>query len=181
MIRISDGESAVAIEVDPYLMPFTASDSATAFSPADRRSQVLRSATVDIFRAVGGVPERALLGGINTPTDVLRIAVNVPTSGRFLMRPGKAGRALLRGDLVPGLPDVLARPVLVGLLSHSTGSGDMTVTSAGYDIEKSSYSAFVTGARVLSIALHSDHDLRSDEFAGEVRAVLRSQRADHLR
>jgi len=119
--------------------------------PSHRVGGVRRSC-VEYYRAVGGLPQRALLGGTWAPDarGVLRIDVHHSelASGGLPTCAGELGH-----PLVPGLPREYGSVILATLRGSELPSGHLTVDRAAHDLVESSEVAFRAAAVLLVAAL----------------------------
>lgn len=155
-ILVAKGAFRVAMTVEAPGAAFDPERSLVADVPAapgDGRGA--RRAAVEFYRAVGGLPQRALLGGIWSPSSTGVLRVEVALSGRWADEPrtypGQLGHWLL-----PGLPDEYGEEVMNMLTAAGLPSGVLTVDRAAHDPVESSQVAFRATALVLAAALGAD-------------------------
>lgn len=128
-------------------------------APAAARPGTKRAA-VELHRRVGGLPQRALLGGTMRRSDGDRLTARVLTSGRIALDEAPACPGSFGRPLVPGLPEEFGGAVLAGLLRQARCAGSIVVDRAAYDPVESSAVAFDAAAVVLArvLALPDERD-----------------------
>ncbi len=117
-----------------------------------------RSATVSVYRDMGGITPRALLAGEFTPAAEKVLCVRVPRSGVLLERPSHDCPDLFGDRLATGLPDEFSEAVTHSLIASGSTmklSGYLEVVGAGYDEVNSSSLVFEIAADALKYVLMS--------------------------
>ena len=135
---------------------------------------VRRRAVVEYYRAVGGLPQRALLGGVWAPDSSGVLHVEVGLSGPWSREPASY-RGALGHELVRGLPDEYGATVLRMLLKSGLPSGFLTIDTAAHDPVESSDVAFRAASLLLAAAFRGDGP---DEVEMALRAQLEAIRAE---
>ena len=153
-------------------------DTASASLPARSRRPLgagLSGArgAVEVYRAVGGLPQRALIGGQLRATEDARSTVQVLLADRpaedpeTATCPGELGR-----DLVPGLPSEFAGAVVGTGIDLLWSAGTLLVDRGAYHPVESSELAFQLATRILVEALRLGGDADDNIVEAALRALV---------
>lgn len=154
MMIVETGYRRVAVGIDSPLAEYSVHEVRREFLP--RSGETVgssRRALVEIYRGVGGNPQRALIGGTLAPSStqqlevVLRLSEDRP-SGSPTTFPGAFGR-----DLVPGLAEQFIDSIPDALTMQIAHPGVIVIDRAGYDDVESSVNSFALAADLLAIVL----------------------------
>lgn len=167
---IEEGALRVAVLPDLAEAGSTSFDSAaTVDIPVERSGTTGQRAVVEIHRRIGGLPQRALIGGYFEPSDDGRLAIALELT-RFqavaegATCPGQFGRNLARG-----IPGEFAPGVLTGCLQQNLPAGLLRLDRGAFDPVDSSIAAFSFAARVLAEVVQA---VGFDDVEPRVRALL---------
>jgi hypothetical protein len=177
---VDEGYVRVSFSRDVPEAGYDATDTASATLPARSRRAVAAGpvgtrGVVEVYRAVGGLPQRALLGGRLRATDDGRTTVEVQLADlpedqpETPSCPGALGR-----DLVPGLPSEFAGAVVGTGVHLLLSAGSLLVDRAAYDPVQSSEAAFALATQMLVEALRLGSDADDDAVEDALRSVARS-------
>jgi hypothetical protein len=133
-----------------------AADFARVEVPVSRSATCGQRVVVEIHRRVGGLPQRALIGGSFEPAADGRLSILAGLSGPTTSDRGAACQGNLGRELVRGLPSEFASSVIVGLLQRNLPSGLITIDRGAFDPVESSGVAFTLAASVLAEVVQAD-------------------------
>ena len=129
---------------------------------------------VELWRNVGGMIQRALIGADFTADQAQTLTVLVGTSGTYeLDRPKTCASASAPAlPLVAGLPDDYGPPVMESLTTGAAQlpSGTLVIDRAGYDDLGSSDWAFHVATTLLVVALSTR--LRGGDLETMVQSTM---------
>jgi len=158
MTVIEDGHFRVALMGDAPRAAFRASASLRAEAPADERHGCgPRRVVVEFHRAVGGLPQQALIGGVWSPRSGRALQIEVTSSGLWADEE-RSYLGELGHRLIPGLPEEYASAVLPVLAQSGLPPGDLSIDRAAHHPVESSPLAFTVAAQLLVAALAADSD-----------------------
>jgi hypothetical protein len=107
----------VAVRDDTENAVFESLDVLTVTTPAPTAiSGSMRRATVELYRRVGALPQRGLLGGVLLPNESEISEVIVCTAGPIATDPVASCQGSFGRSLAPGLPFEFGQAVVDGLL-----------------------------------------------------------------
>ncbi|MGP4104487.1 hypothetical protein [Nonomuraea sp. KM90] len=150
---IEQGNIRVAVLADE-VMALAGREVTVTLVPAKPAARPgVRRASVEFHRRVGGLPQRAMLGGTMTWSGGDALRVEVLTCGRIELDAAPSYAGALGRPLVPGLPAEFCAAVTAGLLAEADQAGTMVVDRAAYDPVESSIVAFRAAAVLLAAVL----------------------------
>lgn len=170
LLIIEVGQISVSLTGDSPQASFESSARASANLHALRHLSVSPTrALVEVYRRVGGIPQRAVIGGswTGTTANVLEIGVSLSAGSQAhdgAIFPGAFGR-----DFATGIPDEFGIGVLRGLLDVWPAAGVIEIDRGASDEVESSPVAFELAAGVLAAAL----GCAQEERPSAVRRALR--------
>lgn len=167
---IEEGNSRIAVNADVLDARFDAQEFASAMLPTVLAGDgSARRAVVEVHRRVGGLPQRALLGGVKTYSGSLHLELSIRLSGQALPTTNRRCVGAFGRDLIPGIPSEFAHDVLCGLIEIRVASGLMEVDRGAFDVVETSGASFVLAAKVLAMFLQHD---REELAATKIRELL---------
>jgi hypothetical protein len=125
---------------------------------------------VEVHRRVGGLPQRALVGGTMTSAGCDKFKVEVGLSGPISLGEAPSCEGSFGRALVPGLPDEFGDAVVAGLLREAGRGGTLVVDRAAYDPVESSSTAFGVASALLAFVLNLE---RVEDAEMPVRGKLK--------
>ncbi|WP_188197808.1 hypothetical protein [Nonomuraea sp. SYSU D8015] len=157
----------MAVLAEDEVTAFAGRDVTVAHVPAKPSPlRGVKRASIEFHRRVGGLPQRAMLGGTMTWSGGDELRVEVRTSGRIDLDAAPSYEGALGHPLVPGLPGEFGAAVMAALLAEADQAGTMVVDRAAYDPVESSIVAFGAAAVLLAAVL------RGTDSGTAVRAKL---------
>lgn len=152
-----EGHLRVSLEVDSPEAHFDSKARARAETPAKVVSeQGPRRALVEVHRRVGGLPQRAVVGGMKSTTGSGYLVVEAGLSGESVAGEDRKYPGVFGRELSPGIPSEFAASVLRGLLTMRGCAGLVEVDCGAFDVVESSGAAFELAATILAVALEHD-------------------------
>jgi hypothetical protein len=170
MMIVETGYRRVAVGIDSPLAEYAVRDVRREFLPRSGETVgSARRALVEIYRGVGGNPQRALIGGTLAPSTKQRLEVELQVSqnrpsGSATTCPGAFGR-----DLVPGLAEEFIDSIPDALMTQIAHPGMIVIDRAAYDEVESSVNSFALAAELLAIVLSHESPMEAE---GAIRQRL---------
>lgn len=171
---VKDGHITVAVEpaVRDAEAPAVRMVSGSVPAPAGELDGP-RRAVVEYYRAIAGLPQRALLGGTWQPDASGSFRVEVAAAGLTLTTTETWCQTPLGRSFIPGLADEFTDAVLESVLQQARQSGVLRVDRAAYHPVDSSRVGFRAAAALLMAVLLVDDP---DGVEAAVRAAIASIR-----